>query len=67
MQYVLLMILPMAVSALGGGMITDESANKRVLGFVLVGIACIGIIALIVWQIIDPNYYVLDLAGQATG
>lgn len=59
MQYVLLMFLPVAISAIGGGWITDDSSSKRILGFILVGIATVGIIALIVWQIVDPGYYIL--------
>lgn len=63
MQYVLLMCLPMVISAVGGGLITDESSSKKMLGFILVIIACVGIVALIAWQIVDPNYYVLAPAA----
>lgn len=59
MQYVLLMFMPMLISAIGGGLITDENAGKKTVGFVLVIIASLGIVSLIIWQIIDPTYYVL--------
>ncbi|MDR2673254.1 MAG: hypothetical protein LBC35_08315 [Coriobacteriales bacterium] len=57
MLYVILMFLPIVVGAIGGGYITDETASKRTLGFVLVAIATAGVILQIAWQIVDPTYY----------
>lgn len=59
MQYVLLMALPLIISVIGGGYITDESSSKRTLGFACVVVATILVVALIAWQMIDPTYYIL--------
>jgi uncharacterized membrane protein YoaK (UPF0700 family) len=57
MPYVILLFLPIVVGAIGGGFITDEEASKRTIGFVLVVIATVLVIAQIAWQIVDPTYY----------
>jgi len=57
MFYVFLLFLPIVVSAIGGGYITDTNKTKRTVGFVLVAIATLGVIIQIVAQIINPTYY----------
>ena len=57
MLYIILLFCPIVVAAIGGGYITDDDKGKRTLGFVLVGIATLGVILQIAWQIVDPTYY----------
>jgi hypothetical protein len=57
MLYVILLFLPIAIGAIGGGFITDEAPGKRNLGFALVALATLGVILQIAWQIADPTYY----------
>jgi uncharacterized membrane protein len=60
MHYIVLMFVPLAASFIGGGFIIDENKSRRVLGFALVIAAAALMIAMIIWQILDPAYFVLD-------
>lgn len=58
MLFIVLLSLPMIVGAVGGGLITDDSSGKRKLGWTLIGVALLGVLLQIAWQLADPRYYI---------